>query len=91
MARFMRKENKEWLKTHATYKNEGEIRWRCNLTTTPIMIEETSRSHWVGDDLGPCAGSGEVMTVLEAYCPSCTNVPKVRYGSPIQQSELLEV
>lgn len=88
---WMRKANREWLAEHATYKDEGEIKWRCKTTGEPIMIQETGRTIWDDDGPGPCASSQGVQLVLEAYCPKCMKIPKVRTGEPIQESDLITV
>lgn len=57
-----------------------------------MRAEKTGRSIWLGDNgPGPCAGTGEVRLVVEAYCPECGSKPVIRLGSPVDEGELIEI
>lgn len=54
------------------YKRRGD-RWFCK--TCDGEIKAVIRYVSVWDGPGPCAGSGEVETKQEPYCPNCEVKP----------------
>ena len=89
---WMRTANKKWLAEHGTYTGEpNSIGWRCKTTNALMLAERTGRSIWADNGPGPCAGSGEVRQVIEAYCPKCDSKPQINHGSPIQEGELIAI
>lgn len=55
------------------YKKRGDGRWIC--TTCGGEIKAVVRYFPIWDGPGPCAGSGEVETKQEPYCPNCEVKP----------------
>ena len=88
---YMRTANKTWLAEHADYTGEGDIGWRCKKTRTLMLAERIGRTVWDDDGPGPCASSQGVQMVVEVYCPKCTQKPKIRNGTPIQEGELVSI
>ena len=89
---WMRVENKKWLSEHANFTGEpNSIGWRCKKTNSLILAEKTGRTPWQDDGPGPCAGTGEVRLIVEAYCPKCGSKPEISHGTPIMESELIAV
>ncbi len=80
------KEQLTWLEGHGRCDETG---WVCQTTGADINAISTGRSiHW----LGMCGGGGEVRRILHLYCRECN--PKFQaptYGTPIQESDLVEV
>ena len=56
------------------YEQHGQ-RWTCK--TCGGEIKAVIRYCSVWDGPGPCAGSGEVVTRRELFCPSCEEEPNV--------------
>jgi hypothetical protein len=82
------KEEQDRLKKHADYKNNF---WICKETGAKILMIPFERTIWTDVGPGPCAGTGDVRTVFHIYCPECHKEPKENKGSPIQESELIQV
>ncbi len=79
---------KAWLQYHASWDGSN---WRCNTTGVLIEMAKMGRSIWEIGVPGIGTGSGEVRDIFHIYCPSCQSRPKIRYGSPIHENELVEV
>jgi hypothetical protein len=54
------------------YQRQGD-RWACRTCGSEIKAVIRHASIWDGP--GPCAGSGEVETYQEPYCPQCEVKP----------------
>ncbi len=79
------REHSAWLKEHG---RQDETGWVCQTTGADISFFESGRSI---HDFGIGAGSGEVRPVLHLYCTGCNpDYQPPPYGTPIQESELLE-
>ena len=50
----------------------------CYGCDTQLKAKIQHRSEWYEDGPGPCAGSGQVKTIILPYCPSCETEPTGR-------------
>lgn len=77
----------DWLHEHARRDDDGA--WWCKKTGKAIQTAVVGRSiHLAGM---PLAGSGEVRSVVHIACAGCDpNKEPPRYGTPINESELVE-
>jgi hypothetical protein len=89
---WYRKANTDWLKDHAIYigVRPGDLGWRCKKTGVAILTKEVRRT--VHSDHGPGHRdlSGDVRTITEIYCPECGIEPRIREGTVILETRLVE-
>lgn len=86
---YIAESNWKWFQEHEKFfvNSKG---WFCTTTGEPIMNLATGRSIWWRPFPGN-GGGGEVRYVAHLYCPGCGKEPKIKFGTPIYEDELVKI
>ena len=57
------------------WQHQPDDSWKCSCGTDIMAVSQT-RSVWLSDGPGPCAGTGEVEIHVIPYCPKCDRRPE---------------